>query len=98
MIELVRFRGRERRINIPQEIGVHYQEFGYLLLDDGTGARVSNIIHFHRENPEKINMDVLQQWLSGKGIQPVTWSSLVQVLRDIDLVDLAEDIADVKTC
>ena len=96
MMELVRFRGRERRINIPQEISTQCHEFGYLLLEDSTGARVRNIAETHRGNPEQINMDILEQWLDGKGKQPVTWETLVEVLSDAELTTLASDIETVK--
>ena len=95
-MELVRFRGRERRINIPQEIGTKCNEFGIFLLEDETGARIQNIASKHMKDPEAINMDVLQQWIEGRGKQPVTWETLVEVLRDIELNTLAGDIADIK--
>ena len=34
---------------------------------------------------------ILQEWLEGKGL-PVTWESLVQTLRNIDLSVLADQI------
>ena len=38
---------------------------------------------------------VLQEWLEGKGL-PVTWESIVQTLRDIDLCILADQIRSKK--
>ena len=54
------------------------------------------IAHKHRENAEKINMEIFQEWLIGRGKQPVTWATLVEVLRDIELSTLAGDIEAVK--
>ena len=96
MIELVRFRGKAKRINIPQEISTNYYQFGILLLEDETGTRIKNIEYRFRENSEQINMEVLEQWINGKGKQPVTWEMLVEVLRDVELTTLAGDIAAVK--
>ena len=96
MMELVRFRGRERRINIPQEIGTKCNEFGILLLEDRTGARIQNIASKHMKDPEAINIDVLQQWIEGRSTQPVTWETLVEVLQDIELNSLASDITAIK--
>ena len=96
MIELIRFRGRERRINIPQDIGTEYNWFGVLLLEDEMGTRLKNITHAHMKNPEDINMEVLRQWVDGKGKTPVTWETLIQVLRDTELTTLADDIEAVK--
>jgi len=85
MIELVRFRGKAKRINIPQEIGTNYYQFGILLLEDKTGTRVRSIEYRYRENSEQINTEILEQWINGKGKQPVTWGTLVEVLRDVEL-------------
>ena len=47
---------------------------------------------------EQINMEVLRQWITGRGKQPVTWKTLTAVLRDIDLSALAGEIEAVKCC
>ena len=96
MPELIRFRGRERRINIAQQISTNFWNFGILLLDDGDGARLRSITHECRENPEQINMKVLEEWIAGRGKHPVSWDTLIEVLEDINLCTLASDIAAVK--
>ena len=96
VIECVRFRGRERRINIPQEIGVKYQDFGFFLLEDENRQRVKAIAHEHMNDAEEINKEVLEQWIAGKGRQPVNWKTLTEVLRDIELITLAREIEAVK--
>ena len=98
MIELVRFRGRERRINIPQEISTKYYQFGVLLLEDTYGTRVRNMEHKHLRDAEQINicMEILQEWVSGRGKQPVSWATLTEVLQDVELSELASEIEAVK--
>ena len=49
------------KINIPEQIGVKYKEFGIQLLEDSTGARVSNIMHELRGNPKAINTQILEE-------------------------------------
>ena len=51
--------------------------------------------HKHLNDAEEINMEILQKWLSGRGKQPVTWVTLVEVLHDIELSTLASDIETV---
>ena len=41
-------------------------------------------------------MEVLQQWITGRGKQPVTWTTLTQCLRDIELTVLAGEIEAIK--
>lgn len=97
LIELIRFRGQERRSNIPQEISTKYRQFGILLLKDVNGARVTAMAHKHRENAEQINIEILQEWIMGNGVQPVTWAILVEILEDIGMTVLASDIRAVKS-
>jgi len=96
LIELVRFWGRERRINVPQEIGTKYIQFGILLLDDPKGARVHNMEYKHRNDAERINGEILREWTNGRGKQPVSWATLTEALRDVELSTLASEIEAVK--
>ena len=98
MSELLNFECPDKRkINIPEEVGIKFAEFGAILLpQDQTGARVTNMAYKHSNDPKRINMEILQEWLTGKGKQPVTWSTLVEVLRDIGLSTLADDISNVQ--
>lgn len=96
MNDCVRFRGRERRVNVPQEIGTKYHQFGVFLLEDLTGARIESIALKHSNDPEQINTEILQQWITGRGRHPVTWKTLIQVLRDIDHSTLAGEIEAIK--
>ena len=95
-MELIRFRGRERHINVPQQIGTNFMKFGILLLEDENGAKIQSIVLKCGDNPEQITMKVLQEWIAGQGKLPVSLNTLIEVLRDIDLGTLADDIAVVK--
>ena len=52
----------------------------------------------HRGDPERINTEILQEWLQNKHgerpCRPVSWRTLVEVLRDIKLGELARDIEE----
>ena len=47
----------------------------------------------HQNVAKQINMEILQEWLEGSGKKPVSWATLVNVLRDIELSTLADEIA-----
>ena len=95
--KLLKFTCADRRvICIPLEIGIKYFEFGTFLLEDSTGSMVEIIAHKHHNDAERINTEILQQWLTGRGKKPVTWATLVEVLRDIELSTLAYEIKAVK--
>ena len=93
--ELLRFQGEKEKFSIPERIGTN-SDFGILLLDDKTGAVVDSIVGENRGNAKNINMAILKRWLQGKGRQPVTWRTLIDVLQDADLNILAKDIETVK--
>ena len=86
----------ERVVSIPVEIATKYVQFGTFLLDDRNGSKVKIMARKHHYDAEQINIDILQEWLTGRGKQPVTWATLVQVLHDIELSTLAGDIRTSK--
>ena len=79
-------------IDIAIEIGPDYEKFGTLLLEDKNGVKVKSIKMSKRDDPVDITVEILQQWLQGKGRMPITWQTLVKCLRDIDLNVLADKI------
>ena len=95
-MECIRFQGRERIINIPREIGSNYSQFGILLLNDLNGTKVSNIEYKHRGDAMQINTEILREWATGRGKQPVSWETLTEVLRNIGLGALASEIEAMK--
>ena len=98
LIECIRLQGGKRKINIPQEIGVKYLDFGLFLLDDPNGVRTRALAHKHNNNANEINREIIEEWVAGKGKHPVTWKTLIQVLRDIELSTLAEEIETITHC
>ena len=80
------------RLKVPERVGTKYQEFGIFLLNDTTGSKVESLKHQHMGDPSRITMGILQEWLEGRGL-PVSWGTLIQTLRDIQLNLLAEEVA-----
>lgn len=73
-------------------VGTKYSKLGIFLLKDDTGAIVEALKQEHLLNCEEINMAIFKKWLQGKDAQPVAWSTLIDVLREIGLHILADDI------
>ena len=97
MSELIIFRGLTAKINIPRSIGTKCYEFCKKTLEDRTGEETESIKSKYSDAPEEMNRVVLELWLKGKGKQPATWGTLVEVLKDIDLIGLAQEIEAVKS-
>ena len=75
-------------------IGTNYEMLGTLLLNDDTGVITTAIIEEYQKNAFKINHKVLQKWIQGQGRQPVTWVTLIEVLRSVNLSQLAGTVED----
>ena len=96
--ELLSFkRSNGTSVNIAVEVSTGYSKFAAQLLNDDTGARLRNIAHSKRDNPEQINIEILAEWLKGGERRPVSWSALARVLEDIDKGELAAQIKQVKS-
>ena len=90
--QLLAFPGAKEKIKVHEQIGVKYIDLGVFLLDDKNGVKVEAIAMKHNNNAENASQEILLKWLRGMGKQPVTWNTLIEVLRDIDLKSLAKDI------
>ena len=75
----------DRSGNFAEQVGVNYLNFGIILLEDNNGAIVTALENERLKNAEQINVAILQRWLQGKGLMPVTWSTLATVLRKIGI-------------
>ncbi len=90
--------GAGRRLNLAQQIGADYYKFGTFLLEDVDGSRTEAIVQKHQREAENINMHIFRSWLEGKGKQPVSWATLVGVLRDMKLNRIAEEVLEIQSC
>ena len=90
--QLICFKTRSGRINILEQIGTQYRELGILLLDDTTGAVTKAIIEHYNYDATKIIFEIFEKWIQGKGKLPVEWGTLIEVLNNIELSELANKI------
>ena len=81
LLELRYFPVKDQFKNIVAEIRNDYYQFGTLLLGDTNGVRIKGIEGANRGIPVDITVEILRQWLQGKGRTPVTWRTFVDCLR-----------------
>ena len=84
-----------QEVNILEEVGVQYHDFGIRLLQDSYGSKVSIIEKVHKSDILGIVREIVKLWLNGEGL-PVSWESLVSVLRSIKLGRVADVICNTK--
>ena len=85
--------GGNGRLNIVQRTANHYAELAMHLLDDRNGDTIASLEEQFQRNPVKIVTAVYMNWISGIGRRkPLSWRTLIDVLRDIELNSLAHEI------
>ena len=87
-----RFPEKNKFFDIAEEIGTDYERFGTFLLEDNNGNKIKIIERNKRGDVLDINVEILRQWLQGKGRRPVTWQTLIKCVRDSKLTVLSERI------
>ena len=93
---LLSFPGKSGEINILERIGTTYKIFAVFLLNDENGAKIESITKEESQVAD-MTLKILSRWLQGEGMQPQTWSTLINVLRKSKLSDLANEIETVIT-
>ena len=89
---LRRFPVRNGFIDIAAKIGTDYELFGTFLLQDNDGNKVKTIERSEHDDPLRITVEILRQWLQGNGKLPVSWETLVQCLRNSNLNVISDSI------
>ena len=88
MMDIICFPLQDSKVNLTKEVGTNYRQFGILLLEDQTGAHISALVRELMKNTQDMSV-------SRKGRHPVSWETLISVLEDIGLNQLAKSIRDV---
>ena len=79
-------------LDVIAKIGPKYPAFGTFLLNDEDGSIIPSIETKCREDPNRINREILSMWLQGHKDIPVTYTTLVRVLKKIGLSVLAQTV------
>lgn len=81
------------QIGVPAAIVPDRYKFAILILRDDYGSKTDVIMDANGHNPEKSCINILQKWLQGGG-RPVSWTTLIYVLRDLRLNKISNDIEE----
>ena len=90
--DLMCFPNGAEEVDIIAELAPNYPDFGTLVLNDKTGSIIDSIEIQCRENPYRITRQILKRWIQGHGRGPVTYVTLVKILRKTGLNVLAKTI------
>ena len=82
------------KINIIQQVAPHWADFALNLDFDPIGTIMQTIDQRNRSDPEPCCREMMQMWLAGRGRQPATWELLAEILRDCNLIVLAQQVEE----
>ena len=82
------------RVNIIHQVAPQWQDFATNLDFDPNGNTMKVIDRKHHGDPEDCCREMMQTWLKGKGRQPATFELLMEILKECDLIVLAEQVED----
>ena len=57
----------------------------------------SAIVSQYQRDADAINQEILTRWLQGQGKKPVSWSTLTDVLKEVELSELSQMIQESLT-
>ena len=80
-----------KKIKIIERVAPFWQRLGDQLDFDNTGSKLATIKADHSTS-EACCRAMFQHWLSGNGLTPCSWRTLIDLLDDLDEVVLAQDI------
>ena len=81
-----------KKIKIIERVAPFWQSIGDQLDFDDNGSKLALIKAEYPANPVACCRAVFQHWLSGNGLTPCSWRTLIDLLDDLDEVVLAQDI------
>lgn len=80
-------------LNILQEIGADYYNFGVIILNEGSGANIETIESDCNYRSECSNRKIAERWLNGHhNYKETTWTALIETLCKIKRRALAIEI------
>ena len=79
------------KMDFPSRVGPKINLFGSFLLKDTLGSKMANITENCQGRPADMAMEVLREWLAGKGVE-VSWYNLIATLKKSKLPLTAKQI------
>lgn len=83
---------------VVKRVASKWEDLVIMLELDEQGGRVETIRRdFVQHGVEKCCLQALRLWLKGEGKKPISWATLLGVLRDIECSAVAKDIQQYLT-
>ena len=84
-----------KKVEIIKHIAPEWKTVGIHLNFDPTGYTINTIEATNPLKPVACCTNMMMEWLGGKGRQPATWVTLVEILRNAEFSALADELEQV---
>ena len=86
--------GEGEKINVIERIAsqADWTDLGDLLDFDKSSSKLNEIEEKYQDDPDACCRAMFQHWIQGNGVQPCTWSKLIELLRECHQEGIANDI------
>ena len=81
-------------VDIIERAAVTHWYLGIFLLADDAGDVMESIEAQYKPDPVQITRAVFRRWLKGRGLTPVSWATLISLLKVIELNVMAKQIEE----
>ena len=82
-----------RKVEIIRTVSPKWREIGVHLNFDPTGVKLAQIEADHT-GVDSCCRAMFQHWLEGNGVQPASWTTLIQILEECHFRSLAAQVRD----
>lgn len=82
------------RINILEKVGEEFIRFGTHLLLDEEGTTMATIKSDCLGRAADIKMEIIRRWRRGQGKSPISWATLIDVLKICKFNALAIEVEE----
>lgn len=79
-------------VEIIKSVASEWQKICVQMDFDPAGNTLELITQAERGNPVPCCMSVFRHWLKGNGLQPITWNTLLRILKRCGYLRLAEKV------
>ena len=70
-------------------LAAHWKKFGVYVDFDNDGSTLDVIESKGKADPEACYLQMMREWIAGRGEQPASWRTLLKLLRQFGKVTLA---------
>ena len=81
-----------KKLEIIRNIAPDWRQFGIHFDFDTAGHTLGLIASKHRDDPINCCTEMMGMWLKGRGRQPATWATLIDLLKNAEMNSLAQEL------